>query len=50
MLYIVNSFNKICDWELIIRSDDLNESPNQKTDVVINSTETPISLYLLNFL
>lgn len=48
ILHIVNLFNKICDWEPITGSDDLNENTNQKTDVIINSTETLISLYLLH--
>lgn len=31
----VNPFNKICDWEIITRPQDLNENTNQKTDVTI---------------
>lgn len=48
MLYIVHPFNKICDWKVITRPEDLNENSNQMTDVVINSTETPTFLCLLH--
>lgn len=50
MSSIINnqSFNKICDWEIITRLDDFNENTNQKTGVVINSTKTPTILHLLH--